>query len=565
MERKAVLKYMVGLVYLLCILVFQQPASGQTFQQVHDPSDPVFYNGRWYICTTGDGIYTMSKISLTPTTGWKTEKAIFPDSDPEWIKNYVPGFDGNYWAPHLTADRIYYSCSTFGSKVSAIGLAEGHPGGTYADKGMVIYSNTSTSQGNAIDPYVFDKYLIYGSWFDGIFMVELGQDGKPATTTRVKVVDGGSRNAEAAFMTSHNGYYYLWFNRGNCCKGTGSTYYVQVGRSASITGPFLDRNNTLLTSGGGTTVLSSSDRFIGPGGTSVTGDMLVWHFYDGQENGAPRLMTGIVSYIDGWPCVTPSYGNGGQHCNYTQPQISEVISGETYRITPAPALTKCLDVASGGSTNGVKVRQWEWQNTTYQQFKFIYRDSEQWLISPLHATDKVLGIADSSATTGAKITIQSMKSGEPYQSWQLFQTATNCFRIKGSFSEKCLTIENASPDNGASLVQQDCNESSASQQFYILPPQIQPSSSELSYTKVLPGQHLTLSPNPVHSGRFTVSAAGMEGKTRVRLLSLNGKVLEQTEVQNGQQFSIETNLISGIYLIQLQNSQAKISGKLVIR
>jgi hypothetical protein len=290
------------------LIIFVSSSFGQTFQQVHDPSNPVNSGGKWWIHTTGSGIYRMSKSTLDPLSGWTSGSKVFPTT-PSWIKNYVPGFAGDFWAPHLSSSEVYYSCSSWGSKVSCIGKASGTPGGTYTDNGLVIYSNNSTTQGNAIDPFVFNGYLIYGSYFEGIWICPLSNLN---SRTRIK-----SGNVEAGAMTSNGGYYYLWYNAGSCCQGCNSTYYVRVARSTSITGSF----------SGDRTMLSTSGRYVGPGCmgfSSTSGGTAVWHFYDRNASCAPRLMTGTIGYSGGWPVITPAYKstevataiNSVELCNY---------------------------------------------------------------------------------------------------------------------------------------------------------------------------------------------------------------------------------------------------------
>jgi hypothetical protein len=285
------LKFSRFSLFLISLIGFLSVVNGQTFQQVHDPSNPVYSGGKWWIHTTGSGIYRMSKSTLDPLVGWTSGSKVFPTT-PSWIKNYVPGFAGDFWAPHLSGSEVYYSCSTWGSKVSCIGKASGTPGGTYTDKGLVIYSNNSTTQGNAIDPFVFNGYLIYGSYFEGIWICSLSNLN---SRTRIK-----SGNVEAGAMTNSGGYYYLWYNAGSCCQGCNSTYYVRVARSTSITGPF----------SGDRTILSTSGRYIGPGCigfSSTSGGTAVWHFYDKNDGCNPRLMTGTVSYSGGWPVISKAY------------------------------------------------------------------------------------------------------------------------------------------------------------------------------------------------------------------------------------------------------------------
>ena len=66
-----------------------------------------------------------------------------------------------------------------------------------------------------------------------------------------------------------------------------------------------------MLSGGGTLVLSSHDRIIGPGGQSVVHDdaqgqdLLVYHYYDGDLGGMGRLGINVLGWTpSGWPYVT---------------------------------------------------------------------------------------------------------------------------------------------------------------------------------------------------------------------------------------------------------------------
>jgi arabinan endo-1,5-alpha-L-arabinosidase len=67
----------------------------------------------------------------------------------------------------------------------------------------------------------------------------------------------------------NNGYYYLLGSRGLCCSGVNSTYYTVVGRSTSITGPYLDENGVDLNSGGGTTILTGAGAEVAGGGADI--------------------------------------------------------------------------------------------------------------------------------------------------------------------------------------------------------------------------------------------------------------------------------------------------------
>lgn len=151
---------------------------------------------------------------------------------------------------------MYYAASTFGSNHSGIFLATSTTGasGSWTNQGLVIESNTSDDW-NAIDPnLVIDDqgrwWLDFGSFWSGIKMVQLD----PATGKRldgtIRSISGRNGGAiEAPFIYRHGGYYYQFVSFDLCCRGASSTYRIMVGRSTSITGPYVDRNGTAMTSG----------------------------------------------------------------------------------------------------------------------------------------------------------------------------------------------------------------------------------------------------------------------------------------------------------------------------
>ena len=72
--------------------------------------------------------------------------------------------------------------------------------------------------------------------------------------------------------------------------------------SKTVTGPYVDRDGRELVQGGGTTLLESSGDRIGPGGESVSGGVIAYHYYDGTADGAPKLGLRSLTWADdGWP------------------------------------------------------------------------------------------------------------------------------------------------------------------------------------------------------------------------------------------------------------------------
>ena len=77
-----------------------------------------------------------------------------------------------------------------------------------------------------------------------------------------------------------------------------------VGRSRSVTGPYIDADGKPLLHGGGTQLLTPNRRWIGPGGESILqrpeGDIIVFHAYD-ADSGKPALQISTLTWQDGWP------------------------------------------------------------------------------------------------------------------------------------------------------------------------------------------------------------------------------------------------------------------------
>ena len=293
------------------------PLTGQTF--IHDPSTVVKEGGRFYIFGTGPGIRTKSSPDLIH---WTNGESVF-DSPPAWTKNFVPTFRGYFWAPDVVRVNgnffLYSAASTWQKQISAIGVASSptlDPAATnyfWTDGGAVITS-TNGSAFNTIDPSAFldadgKLWLAFGSYWQGIFLTELNpQTGLRAATNSPVYNLAWNHSIEAACLTRHDHFYYLFVNWGQCCQGTNSTYEVRVGRAEKITGPYRDRDGNDLATGGGSPFLQSRGRFIGPGhigivdaGTTNGPTRFSYHYYDADTQGRSRLAIGTIDWSDGWP------------------------------------------------------------------------------------------------------------------------------------------------------------------------------------------------------------------------------------------------------------------------
>jgi arabinan endo-1,5-alpha-L-arabinosidase len=299
---------------------------------LHDPGTLIKQSGRYFIWGDGQGI---SGLTTTDLRNWSSTSPIFPGSPPAWTTNAVPGFTGYNWAPDVVyfngQYNLYYVCSIFGTINSAIGLVTSPSliSPVWTDQGKVIQSNpdfatnatTDLTSYNCIDPSVMldtngTLWMSFGSYSDGILIMQLdpttGKRISP-TSTLYRVANNGpvffSNTEEGTCLYQRGGYYYLFCNWGGCCAGVNSTYNIRVGRSTTVTGPYYDKNGVNLVNGGGTLVLESTGRYIGPGQAAIMNDngtnWFTYHYYDGNNNGDATVALMQLNWTaDGWPALT---------------------------------------------------------------------------------------------------------------------------------------------------------------------------------------------------------------------------------------------------------------------
>lgn len=317
---------------------YPEGAVDEVMPFVHDPVIAVEQD-RFFLFHTGPGINAWQSQDMEH---WTTLESVFPEI-PQWMYETIPGFRGHLWAPdiyhHEGTWYLYYSVSAFGRNTSFIGVATTptldpeSPDFEWTDHGIVIQSFPGMHNWNAIDANVIDDvdgtpWLAFGSFWGGLQIVKLADSrtalanpdlpevitiasrnpGPASMPEEGYPVEAGTGAIEAPFIIHRQGYYYLFASTDYCCRGPESTYKMIVGRSKSITGPYVDQHDVPLSEGGGTLLLEGNERWYGVGHNGVTRvedtDYLVYHGYDAQhEHAWARLLIKPLRWTHGWPAV----------------------------------------------------------------------------------------------------------------------------------------------------------------------------------------------------------------------------------------------------------------------
>ena len=308
---------------------------------VHDPSAFFIFGNEDNLIGYGSGSQgkPLQGILINlKDRSYKDYNSVFANGVPAWAKQFqIWNPTGEFDAPSLLDNGKYIFYTVYDENDStirdAIGVAEniGSPDSPeWIDKGIVVQSfDENLSTARAMDPSVIrdndDKvYLVFGSHAGGIYVTELDSstmllsnyNDKPTTSDYPeRFINIAFNNGideveiEAPYIYKNGEYYYLFVNHGKCCNGINSTYFIVAGRSKNIGGPYFDKNGKDMLNGGGSVILKTEGRYIGPGHagiltTSEYGDIFTYHFYDGFDNGISKLGVRSLSWnSEGWPIL----------------------------------------------------------------------------------------------------------------------------------------------------------------------------------------------------------------------------------------------------------------------
>jgi arabinan endo-1,5-alpha-L-arabinosidase len=207
--------------------------------------------------------------------------------------------------------------------------------------GGVVASSDGLEDSNAIDPGVFldpttgRLWLVDGSYFGYIRLVELDPKTGMRKDPKSKPIDLAI-NCEASDMIYHDGWYYLLATHGSCCAGASSGYNIRMGRSRHVTGPFLDAEGVDMIRGGGTQLIGSGQRMVGPGhfglldlGDGVQKFSMHWEA-DLDRGGASVLDIRPLLWKDGWPVAGENPKEGAYEIQsvHTATSLAMAVEGK---------------------------------------------------------------------------------------------------------------------------------------------------------------------------------------------------------------------------------------------
>src|SRR4051794_816576 len=320
---------------------YTNPVSASFADTFADPSVIRGKDGWWYAYGTtdplreGEGTRHLVPISRSADlVSWEyVGDAFTEDTRPAWADR---DRGAALWAPDVRyvdgEYRMYFvvteTTATAEEHDNAVGVATAPtPTGPWTPTDAPVVGPRHGSGGAGDFLWTFDpshvvgpdgaEYLFYGSYYGGIWVTRLSEDGLTAVGDPVQVAI--DNKYEGANVLQRDGWWYLFASSANCCAGPTTGYSVHVRRSRDLTGPYVDREGVPLNQSraGGTPVLAPiGNRWVGTGHNAVVTDLagqdwMVYHAIDRQDpyldgtdgiNERPMLLDRL-DWIDGWPTV----------------------------------------------------------------------------------------------------------------------------------------------------------------------------------------------------------------------------------------------------------------------
>ena len=442
MKTRAIL---LGATALMSVLISQRTFAQIGTPYIHDPSTIMECEGKYYTFGTGGG-------GLISEDGWT------------W--NGGAERPGGGAAPDAVkiGDRYLIAYSATGG-----GLGGGHAG-----RVLTMWNNTldpkspdfkftepievahslddedcdAIDAGLLLDPTDGRLWLSYGTYFGFIRIVELD----PKTGKRV---EGNKEinvaiDCEATTLMYRDGWYYLLGTHGTCCDGPNSTYNIVVGRSRSVTGPYIDNVGRDMLEGGGKLVIAAGERKTGPGhfGRFVVADgveKMSYHYEaDFDQGGRSVLAIRPLLWKNGWPVAGEAFKEGTYEIESERRGYALELAVDFVRMTGGmhrfwekdaqpmtPLKSQTLeDVIDTWPKGDINVRIGD----------YMFRPHQKWTITAVPEAGGYLGgpyykiVIEGTnralaATADAEVVAVPQFTGAPEQLWRIDQLTDGTYRI----------------------------------------------------------------------------------------------------------------------------------------
>lgn len=442
MKTRAIL---LGATALMSVLISQRTFAQIGTPYIHDPSTIMECEGKYYTFGTGGG-------GLISEDGWT------------W--NGGAERPGGGAAPDAVkiGDRYLIAYSATGG-----GLGGGHAGRVltmwnktldpkspdfkFTEPIEVAHSLDdedcdAIDAGLLLDPTDGRLWLSYGTYFGFIRIVELD----PKTGKRV---EGNKEinvaiDCEATTLMYRDGWYYLLGTHGTCCDGPNSTYNIVVGRSRSVTGPYIDNVGRDMLEGGGKLVIAAGERKTGPGhfGRFVVADgveKMSYHYEaDFDQGGRSVLAIRPLLWKNGWPVAGEAFKEGtyeieSERRGYALELAVDFVrmQGSVHRfwekdaqpMTPLKSQT-LEDVIGTWPKGDINVRIGDYMFRPHQKWNITaVPEAGGYLGGPyykivIEGTNRALA-----ATADAEVVAVPQFTGAPEQLWRIDQLTDGTYRI----------------------------------------------------------------------------------------------------------------------------------------
>ncbi|CAN5251014.1 hypothetical protein BH09BAC6_BH09BAC6_24140 [soil metagenome] len=433
----------IGLTAILVASITQTLIAQVGKPFIHDPSTVVECDGKYYTFGTGGG-------GLISEDGWTWNGGgVRPGGGaaPDAIKignryMVVYGATGG-GAAHKGAIFTMWNKT----------LDPKSPDFKYSEPVVVTTSDgyedfDAIDPGVILDPVTGRLWLSCGTYFGTVRVIELD----PNTG---KLVQGNKPvdvaiDCEASDLIYHDGWYYLLATHGSCCDGPNSTYNIVVGRSKSVTGPYIDNVGRNMLEGGGKMVAVTGGKLIGPGhfGRMVLGDgieKMTCHYEADLDQGG-RSVLGIrpLLWKKGWPVAGDNFKDGTYEIESERRGFALEIAVDFTRmaggmrgfgrnsnepIKPV-APQELADVIKSWPAGDISVRIGDYMSRPHQKWTITAApDSSGYLGGPYYkiviaGTDRVLA-----ATANAEVITVPVFTGSPEQLWRIDQLTDGTYRI----------------------------------------------------------------------------------------------------------------------------------------